>query len=368
MELPLKAPAILSATKINHIEMASQNNFCTTVRNNIPIFALLIALFHAPSSAWAEQSCKNDDFIMHHVKDAHEWHFATIGHTHITLPLPVIIYSPHKGLAIFSSSRFTDEHHQRVPYKGYLLNYNEKIIALDPSHVFYDLSLTKNITAMLVSVLALLVIFITAAQHYKRKPQEAPHGFWALIELLICFVKDEIAIPNIGKKNYIRFMPYLLSVFFFIWLNNLIGLLPGAANVTGNISVTLVLALFTFVITNLNGNKHYWGHLFNTPGVPRWLAPIMIPVELLSLFTKPFSLMIRLFANITAGHIILLSIIGLIFTLKSTWVGIISVPFGAFMFLLKLLVAFLQAYIFTLLSAIYLSAAVENHEQGREKS
>jgi F-type H+-transporting ATPase subunit a len=347
--------------------MASHKHFYTTVKNAIRSFALLMALLPT-SSAWAENGCRSDDFIMHHVKDAHDWHFATIGHTHITLHLPVIIYSPGRGLEIFSSNRFKDEHHQHRPYRGYILNDNEKIIALDQSHVFYDLSLTKNITSMLASVLILLVIFIIAAQNYKRKPQAAPHGFWALIELLICFVRDEIAIPNMGKKNCKRFMPYLLSMFFFIWLNNLLGLLPGAANVTGNISVTLVLALFTFVITNLNGNKHYWGHLFNTPGVPRWLAPIMVPVELLGLFTKPFALMIRLFANITAGHIILLSIIGLIFTLKNTWVGIISVPFGAFMFLLKLLVAFLQAYIFTLLSAIYLSAAVESHGQDEASS
>jgi F-type H+-transporting ATPase subunit a len=344
--------------------MASNKHFYATVRNAIPIF---MALLPAPS-AWAEQGCKSDDFIIRHVKDAHEWHLATIGHTHVTLHLPVIIYTPGRGTEIFSSNRLKNIHHECIPYRGYMLNDNEKIIALDPSHVFYDLSLTKNVTAMLVSVLVLLVIFITAAQHYKRKPQAAPRGFWALIELLICFVKDDIAIPNMGQQNYNRFMPYLLSVFFFIWLNNLLGLLPGAANVTGNISVTLVLSLFTFAITNLNGNKHYWGHLFNTPGVPRWLAPIMVPVELLGLFTKPFALMIRLFTNITAGHIILLSIIGLIFTLKNTWAGIISVPFGAFMFLLKLLVAFLQAYIFTLLSAIYLGAAVGDHKQEEAKS
>ena len=156
-------------------------------------------------------------------------------------------------------------------------------------------------------------------------------------------------------------MPYLLSVFFFIWLPNLLGLLPGAANVTGNVSIALVLALFTFVITNINGNKYYWAHVFNPPGVPWWLTPIMIPIELIGLLTKPFSLMVRLFANITAGHIILLSIVGLIFILKNAWIGTVSVPFGAFMFLLKLLVAFLQAYIFTLLSAIYFGAAVESH-------
>ena len=183
-----------------------------------------------------------------------------------------------------------------------MLDHHGKIAALDPGLMFYDLSLTKNIAAMLVSVLFLLIVLLVAAQHYKRKPQAAPHGFWALLELLIGFVKDEIAIPSIGKEKYKRFMPYLLSIFFFIWLNNLLGLLPGAANVTGNISMTLVLAVFTFVMTTYHGNKHYWKHVFNTPGVPRWLAPIMVPVELLGLLTKPFSLMIRLFANITASQ------------------------------------------------------------------
>lgn len=335
----------------------------TTVRSVIYSSCFLMVALLPTYRVCAEEAHQKENFIINHVRDAHEWHIATIGHTHITLPLPVIIYSPGNGLEIFSSSCFTDAHHQRVPYNGYMLNDNNKIIALDQNQVFYDLSLTKNAAAMLISILLLLVIFLIAAWNYKRKPQTAPRGFWALLELLICFIRDEIAIPNIGKKDYQRFMPHLLSIFFFIWCNNLLGLLPGAANVTGNISVTLVLALFTFVITNFNGNKHYWAHVFNTPGVPRWLSPIMVPIELLGLFTKPFALMIRLFANITSGHIILLSIIGLIFTLKTTWAGIISVPFGTFMFLLKLLVAFLQAYIFTLLSAIYWGAAVESPAQ-----
>jgi len=346
--------------------MALHKDACPTVRNFVCSFAFLVALLPTPP-AWAEGALQQDeDFIMHHVKDAHEWHFATIGHTHITLPLPIIIYTADGGLEIFSSSRFTDKNHRRVPYKGYMLNGNDKIVTLDQDRILYDLSITKNVAAMLVSVLILLAIFLAAARRYKRKPQAAPSGFWALLEILICFVRDEIAMPSIGKKDYKRFMPYLLSIFFFIWLNNLLGLLPGAANVTGNISITLVLALFTFVMTNLSGNKHYWGHVFNTPGVPRWLSPIMVPIELLGLLTKPFALMIRLFANITAGHIILLSIIGLVFILKTPWMGIISVPFGAFMFLLKLLVASLQAYIFTLLSAIYLGTAVGSHEQKKQ--
>ncbi len=339
--------------------MALSTHVSTARPRFIFVLSLLLTLLAGPH-ALAEKAA-GDDFIMHHVKDAHAWHFATIGHTPITLPLPIILYSPDRGLELFSSSRFVDAHHHPLPYKGYTLTHHEKIVALDAGRVFYDLSITKNVAAMLMSVLLLLAIALAAARRYQRNPQVAPRGFWALLELLICYVRDEIAIPNLGPTKQKRFMPYLLSMFFFIWLNNLLGLLPGAANVTGNISITLVLALFTFVLTNLNGSRHYWGHIFNTPGVPRWLSPIMVPVELLGLFTKPFSLMIRLFANITAGHIILLSIIGLIFILQSTWAAVISVPFGAFMFLLKLLVAFLQAYIFTLLSAIYLGAAVEEH-------
>jgi F-type H+-transporting ATPase subunit a len=272
--------------------MALYRGFCTTVRNILYSFFFLVAWFPTHQT-WAEEGPQNGDFIMRHVQDAHEWHVVTIGQTHVTLPLPVIIYSPGNGFAIFSSSHLKDGHHQHVPYRGYMLNENEKIVALDEGRVFYDLSLTKNIIAMWISVLILLALFLIAAQHYKRRLQTAPRGFWALLELLICFVRDAIALPNIGKKNYKRFMPYLLSMFFFIWLNNLLGLLPGAANVTGNISITLALALFTFVMTNLNGNQHYWDHVFNTPGVPRWLSPIMVPVELLGLFTKPFALMIR---------------------------------------------------------------------------
>lgn len=334
------------------------HKLCNHVRRGALVLLWLTSL-----QAHAETTEPQDDFIMHHIQDAHEWHFATIGHTHITLPLPVIIYSLDRGLEIFSSSRLKDAHHHPATYRGYRLSANGKLMATDANWVFYDLSITKNVAAMLVSVVLLLTLALAAARQYRRRPQAPPRGFWAFLELLICFVRDDIAIPNIGKEKHRRFMPYLLSVFFFIWLNNLLGLLPGAANVTGNISITLVLALFTFLMTNLNGNRHYWGHIFNTPGVPRWLSPIMVPVELLGLLTKPFSLMVRLFANITAGHIILLSIIGLVFTLKTPLIGAISVPFGAFMFLLKLLVAFLQAYIFTLLSAIYFGAAVESHHK-----
>ncbi len=346
--------------------MIAQKSFFVTKPVLSTLVGLLIPIWLAGSSVHAEvpsSSSSKDDFIMHHVKDAHEWHLATIGHTHITLPLPIILYATDRGWEIFSSNRLRDAHHHPVEYRGYWIGPEEKLVAVDANRVFYDFSITKNVAAMLISAGMLLALALVATRRYQRNPLASPRGLWVSLELLILFVRDDIAIPNIGKEKYKQFMPYLLSVFFFIWLNNLLGLLPGAANVTGNISVTLVLALFTFFITTFNSNGNYWRHVFSTPGVPRWLSPIMIPVELLGLFTKPFSLMIRLFTNITAGHIILLSIIGLIFILKNAWVGAIVVPFGAFMFLLKLLVAFLQAYIFALLSAIYFGTATESHSK-----
>ncbi|OJW72292.1 MAG: ATP synthase F0 subunit A [Candidatus Amoebophilus sp. 36-38] len=302
------------------------------------------------------------NFVLHHIADDHEWHFATIGNTHLTLPLPIIIISKDRGLEIFSSNQFLDEKHQRTTYKGYLIDDHNKLISTDKEHTFCDLSITKSIASMMISMVILTLIVIAAAKRYKQNIYAIPRGFWGFLELIICFVRNEIAIPNIGIKMHMRFMPYLLTIFFFIWLNNLMGILPGAANVTGNISVTLVLAFFTFMMTTIYGNKYYWGHVFNPPGIPKWLLPIMIPIEVVGLFIKPISLMIRLFANITAGHIILLSIIGLIFAFQTAWAGIVTVPFGIFMFLLELMVAFLQAYIFTLLSAIYLGMAVESHD------
>jgi F-type H+-transporting ATPase subunit a len=307
--------------------------------------------------SWAEEAENN--FIIHHISDAHEWHLATINHQPITLPLPVILVSKDRGLEVFISSRFLDQQHHRIPYKGYILNGHDQVVSLEPGRTFYDISITKNVAYMWLTIVILLIVPLRGARWYKHHLNTSPKGFWAFLEIMINFIKNEIALPNIGQKHYKRFAPYLLSIFFFIWLNNLTGLLPGAANVTGNISITWVLAVFTFVITLINAKKGYWGHIFNPPGVPKWLIPIMVPVEILGIFTKPFSLMIRLFANITAGHIILLSIINLVFIFKTPWVGILSVPFGVFMFLLKLIVAFLQAYIFTLLSAIYFGASVE---------
>lgn len=318
-------------------------------------FFILLFLLSFSNSIFAENK---SDFIMEHVSDSHTWHFFTVNDLHFTLPLPVIIYDLDTGFNFFSSSRFYDAHHKKISYNSYKLNKHDKIISLDNDKILYDFSITKNVLAMLISVVILFFIIFRFIKNYSFN--SVPMGFRSFLDQLICFVKDDIAKPNIGS-SYEKFMPYLLTVFFFIWLNNLLGLIPGFANVTGNISVTLVLASFTFFITNFNGSKYYWGHIFNPPGIPLWILPIMLPIEVLGLFIKPFALTVRLFANMTAGHIILLTIISLIFVFESCWLSAVSIPFGTFMFLLKLLVAFLQAYVFTLLSAIYFGKAVESH-------
>jgi F-type H+-transporting ATPase subunit a len=218
---------------------------------------------------------------------------------------------------------------------------------------------------MLISVFLLFLIMGTVSRSYSRTNTE-PSGLQGFIEPLILFVRDDIIKDNIGKKHE-KFTPLLLTFFFFILINNLMGLLPGAANVTGNIAVTFVLSLITFIVTTLFGNKNYWGHIFKPPGVPMALMPIMVPIEIIGMFTKPFALMIRLFANISAGHIIILSLISLIFIAQSAmgtggaWgVAPVSALFVLFIYCIEVLVAFLQAYIFTLLSSVFIGLAVQD--------
>ena len=219
--------------------------------------------------------------------------------------------------------------------------------------------MTKAVVGLLFSALIGLIIISSLSRSYKKTGISHPKGIQSFLEPIILFVRDDIAIPNIGNHKYEKYMPYLLTAFFFILINNLMGLIPFpppfGANVTGNIAVTFVLAICTFLITQFSANKNYWRHIFATPGVPFWLLPIMIPVEIIGIFSKPFALMIRLFANITAGHIIVLSLICLIFIFKSLAVAPVSILFVIFMDFLELLVAFLQAYIFTLLSALFIS-------------
>ena len=296
------------------------------------------------------------EMMMGHIADEHEWHFATDGHTHYSIPLPCIVYNK-GGFKFFSSSNFKNEHHEEVPHEGLKLE-EGKIVAEDGSYVF-DLSITKNVASLLISFILLIVTFLIIAKSYKERAGKAPKGLQSFFEPIIVFIRDEVAKTNIGEKHYRRFLPYLLTVFFFILFNNILGLLPGSANVTGNIAVTLVLAVIAFLVTNLNGKSTYWGHIFAMPGVPKWLLVLLTPVEIIGVFMKPISLMIRLFANITAGHLILLSLIALIFIFKSLGVALIAVPFSLFMNLIEILVAFLQAYIFTVLVSTYIGAAVE---------
>ena len=300
------------------------------------------------------------DMILHHVVDDHIWHFfdGPLG----TLYLPVILHSSDRGLEVFLSSNFYDDHHQLVNYNGYRVDHSHIVPVEEGRHII-DFSITKNVASMFVSVALLFFVFFSVRKGYTNNEGKAPKGIQSFFEPIIIFIRDEVARPNIGEKHE-KFLPYLLTIFFFIWFNNLMGLLPGAANVTGNIAVTGTLAIFTFIITQFNGNKQYWQHIFNTPGVPWWLKiplPIMPVVELIGVFTKPFSLTVRLFANITAGHIIILSFFSLLFIFQSIWVGPLSVAFAVFMFFLELFVALLQAFIFTILSAMYFGAAVEDH-------
>lgn len=340
-------------------------------------------LIHAAGSGHQEEAEFNaGTMILEHVVDNHEWHIATLGHLHVTVPLPVILWY-NGDIYQFCSSRFHNETHS---YKGFTLASSGpekgKIIRSNPTEngenmaKVYDFSITKNVLAILMSSILMLFIFIGIAKSYKQNPGKAPKGLQSLLEPLILFIRDDIAKSSIGEKKYEKFMPFLLTVFFFIFFNNLLGLIPffpGGANVTGSISVTLVLAVFTFVITTINGNKHYWIDIVNTPGVPWWLklpVPLMPVVEIIGIITKPFVLMVRLFANITAGHIIVLGFVSLIFIFGqiSVWLGygvsVVSVAFMLFMWVLELLVAFIQAYVFTLLSALYFGLAtveVEHH-------
>jgi F-type H+-transporting ATPase subunit a len=332
----------------------------------------------AEHTAHAKEKFNAGKLILEHVSDAHEWHVMTLGSNgphpkHISLHLPVIVYSKIKGISMFSSARFVNhETHEPQAYSGYRLEEN-KIVSEDPNEVFYDLSITKNVFALLISLLVMSVVFLSVASAYrKRGNNQAPRGLQSFIEPLIVFIRDEVAKPSIGPR-YERFLPFLLTVFFFIFINNLLGLipiLPGGANVTGNIAVTMVLALMVFFITTFSAKKDYWIHIFNTPGVPWWLkfpVPLMPIIELVGVISKPLVLCLRLFANITAGHIIALAFFSLIFIFGEMSAGIgygvsvASVAFTIFMNFLELLVAFLQAYVFTLLASLYFGAALEEH-------
>jgi F-type H+-transporting ATPase subunit a len=339
---------------------------------------------HAPETAAHQENTEKKKFeigkfALHHISDSHSWH--VIGETYIGLP--VILYANGK-VVTFNSADFNHDDaanvvverngerfvkfHEKIYFASPTANSHGQYVDLDAKHHPMnkrplDFSLTKNTCTLLLSIVVLLVIFISVANCYKKRKGKSPKGLQSWLEPVILFVRDDIAKPNLGHK-YERFMPYLLTVFFFIWFNNMLGLvpfLPGGANLTGNIAVTMVLALITLLITIFNGNKHYWQHIFWMPNVPVPMKIFLAPLEVIGIFTKPIALMIRLFANITAGHILVLSLICLIFVFDSIWVSAASIPFAIFIGAIELMVAFIQAFIFTILSALFIGMAVEEH-------
>lgn len=316
------------------------------------------------------------EYIDHHLLDSYDFGLYSYTteqgeHKYIGFPLPVILIDG--GLKVFLSSKF--HHGETVAEVGgnYYKLYHNKIYKTDAAGTItydeahhptnanpLDFSITKNVFFILLVSILMFVMFSRMAKKYKSNP--LPTGIGRALEPIILYVRDDIAIPNIGKKHYKRYMSYLLTVFFFVWIINLLGLSPLGVNVTNNIAVTFALALITYLITTFTANKNYWGHIFWMPGVPVFMKIVLAPIELLGTIIKPFSLMIRLYANITAGHVVLMSIIGMMFIFKS-WIGSpLSFGLAFALSLLELLVAALQAYIFTMLSALYFGSAVEEHD------
>ncbi len=329
-----------------------------------------------------EEEFNVTDMIMHHVKDAHEFHIMDWKGHAISIPLPIILWTK-DGLVTFMSSEFHHDDSGKVVVerKGqkFVKIHEEIYYASEAPHVGgvmsleepvhheadkpLDFSITKLVFSMFLSMALLILIFGFSARAYNKNG--VPKGIAKFTEPLVVFIRDEVAIPNIGEKHYKRFLPFLLTVFFFIWLNNIMGLIPFfpfSANLSGNIAFTGLLALITFVITTLVANKDYWKHIFWMPGVPVPMKIFLAPIEFMGIFIKPISLMIRLFANITAGHIIALSLISLIFIAKSVWVSPGSIFFSVFISIIEVLVVAIQAYIFTMLSALYIGSAMEEHE------
>ena len=352
------------------------------------VVAFIIALVLALPILRAEEAAEGFEpgsMIIGHVTDAHSWHmfdYVKDGEEHaVAIPLPVILIND-GHVDVFSSAKF---HHGHADYKGYRLvgggATKEEVVCVDAEGNLtgakpVDLSITKTSAAIMIAVVLLIVIIFIAKAGYKKRPDQAPKGLQSLVEMLVVFVRDSIVRPMIGEKHYRRYLPYLLTLFFFIFFCNILGLIPffpAGANITGNIAVTATLAIITFFITNISGNKHYWVDIFNTPGVPAWLKvfPLMPLVELVGVFTKPVVLMIRLFANMTAGHIVILGFMVIIFIMSNLFgaavgggVSVISIFFSVFISLLECLVAYIQAFVFTMLTALYIGMAVaEPHHE-----
>lgn len=327
----------------------------------------------APKEQVEHEEAKDGDFkpgdvIMEHIMDNHDFHFAEWKGHAISIPLPIIIYSPQRGFTTFMSSHFQYGH---AVYQGYKLEEGQ-IVAVkednstDESVKVYDFSLTRNVVQMLIALTLLVILLINIGKKYRQQgSKKAPSGFQNALEPLITFIRDEVGKSCLGNK-YEKYMPYLLTVFFFILICNIFGLIPGSANVTGNIAFTAVLGVISFIVILISANGHYWSHIFNPPGVPFGVKLILVPVEFLGIFTKPFALIIRLFANMVAGHMIITCLIMMIFIFSRLSVGAgigfapVSMAFTIFIYLIEILVAFIQAFIFTNLTAVFIGQATED--------
>jgi F-type H+-transporting ATPase subunit a len=353
------------------------------IKNLTKKFTLLLLLVSFVSFAKAGDEKGNGglkqeikEYINHHLLDSYDFSLFSYTndegeHVYVGAPLPVILWD--NGLQVFSSSKFNHGETVAEVNGNYYKLYHGKIYKTDaegtityneehkPTNVKpLDFSITKNVVFIILVGLLMFFVFKRMAKNYQKN--ELPKGIGRILEPIVLYVRDDIARPNIGEKHYKKYMSYLLTIFFFIWIINLLGLTPLGVNVTNNIAVTFALALLTYLITTFSGNKDYWKHIFWMPGVPPLMKIVLAPIELLGTIIKPFSLMIRLYANITAGHVVLMSIIGLMFIFKS-WIGSpLSFGLAFALSLLELLVAALQAYIFTMLSALYFGMAVEEHD------
>ena len=347
-----------------------ENNVTTFAKSlYVGICALLLSF--APMQAFAAggegdgEEFNAKDMILHHVMDDYGWHIAEVDGHHVSIPLPIILITDGQ-LDLFMSSDF---HHEpegmyTTDIGTYKLDHGD-IVETSGKPVL-DFSITKNVASMMLAVIILFALFLPAGSVARKSgATTAPEGKQNLLEALVQFIIDDVMIPNIGEKHYRKYVPYIMSIFFFIWVNNLLGLIPTAANASGNIAFTATLAVFTLIVTNVSGTKDYWKHIFWTPGVPLPIRVIILPIELLGIFTKPFALMVRLFANITAGHIIILSLLSFIFISKTLASGLVAglavSPVIIAMNMLELFVAALQAYIFALLSSLFIGMAVEEH-------
>ena len=335
--------------------------------------------FSAETNPASEEGKYNPvPFIMHHILDSHSWHLWGEGEQSVGFPLPVILWD--EGLKVFSSSKFYDDKHMEseIPVEvggKYYRLYHDKIYATDANGTLemndghptnkmpLDFSITKVVAQMFLAAIILLIIGLSASASYKKS--NVPSGIAKFVEPIVVFVRDEIALQNIGAVSYKKYVPFLVTLFLFIWLLNILGLIPGAANTTGNIAFTMVLAVITMLVVNFSGKRTYWSHMFdplgkNMPFAGKILVYIiLVPVELLGIITKPFALMIRLFANMTAGHIIIMALISLIFIMKTYAITPVSIGLALFIYILEVLVAALQAFIFTMLTALFIGSAVE---------